>query len=47
MGGVLKRDLFRNSLLMPPQWDAADAEIKVPSVEETELKGSLFPAWSR
>ena len=30
-----------------PQWGAADAEIKVPSVENTELKGSHFKAWSR
>ena len=30
-----------------PQWGAADAEIKVPSVENTELKGSPFKAWSR
>ena len=30
-----------------PQWGAADAEIKVPSVEKTELKGSPFKAWSR
>ena len=29
------------------QWGAADAEIKVPSVENTELKGSPFKAWSR
>ena len=29
------------------QWGAADAEIKVPSVENTELKGSLFEAWSK
>ena len=27
------------------QWGAADAEIKVPSVESTELKGSPFKAW--
>ena len=31
---------------MTPQWGVADAEIKVPSVENTELKGSLFEAWS-
>ena len=31
----------------PPQWGAADAEIKVPSGENTELKLSLFKAWSR
>ena len=30
-----------------PQWGAADAEIKVPSVEKTELKGSPFKTWSR
>ena len=30
-----------------PQWGAADAEIKVPSVENTELKGFPFHAWSR
>ena len=29
------------------QWGAADAEIKVPSVENTDLKRSLFKAWSR
>ena len=29
------------------QWGAADAEIKVPSVKSTELKGSPFKAWSR
>ena len=30
-----------------PQWGAADAEIKVPSSENTELKRSPFKAWSR
>ena len=30
-----------------PQWGAADAEIKVPSGENTELKRSAFKAWSR
>ena len=30
-----------------PQWGAADAEIKVPSGENTELKRSPFKAWSR
>ena len=30
-----------------PQWGAAGAEIKVPSGENTELKRSLFVAWSR
>ena len=31
----------------PPQWGAADAEIKVPSGENAELKCSPFKAWSR
>ena len=31
----------------PPQWGAADAEIKVPSDENTELKRCPFKAWSR
>ena len=30
-----------------PQWGAADAEIKVPSGENTEHKRSPFKAWSR
>ena len=30
-----------------PQWEAADAEIKVPSGENTELKRSPFKAWSK
>ena len=30
-----------------PQWGAADAEIKAPSGENTELKRSPFIAWSR
>ena len=34
-------------LIRPPQWGAADAEIKVPSVENTELKVSPVKAWSR
>ena len=29
------------------QWGTADAEIKIPSVENPELKGSPFKAWSR
>ena len=33
--------------LPPPQWGAADAEINVPSGENTELKRSPFQAWSR
>ena len=31
----------------PPQWGAADAEIKVPSGENIERKRSPFEAWSR
>ena len=34
-------------LVLIPQWGAADAEIKVPVVENTELKRSPFRAWSR
>ena len=30
-----------------PQWGTADAEIKVPSGENTELKRYPFKAWSR
>ena len=30
-----------------PHWGTADAEIKVSSVENAVLKGSLFKAWSR
>ena len=30
-----------------PQWGAADAEIKVPFGENTELKRSPFKVWSR
>ena len=30
-----------------PQWGAADAEIKVPSGENTELKCSPFKPWSK
>ena len=33
--------LIDMSFYRPPQWGAADAEIKVPSDENTELKGSL------
>ena len=32
---------------MVPRLGAADAEIKVPSDENAELKGSLFKDWSR
>ena len=34
-------------LLPPPQWGAADAEIKVPPGENTELNRSRFKAWCR
>ena len=34
-------------LFLHTQWGAADAEIKVPSGENTELKHSPFKAWSR
>ena len=30
-----------------PQWGAADAEVKVPSGENTDLTRSPFKAWSR
>ena len=39
--------LFVKVSLSPPQWGAADAEIKVPSGENTELKRSPFIASSR
>ena len=32
-------------LTAAPQWGAADADIKVPSGENTELKRSPFKAW--
>ena len=35
---------FSLSLSLSPQWGAADAEIKVPSDENTELKRSPFEA---
>ena len=34
-------------LAVPPQWGAADAKIKVPSGENTDLKRCPFKAWSR
>ena len=39
----------RNPLTMDStqQWGTADTEIKIPSVEYTELKGSPSKAWSR
>ena len=44
--------LFKTSLVFlslavaTPQWVAADAEIKAPSGESTELKCSHFKAWN-
>ena len=35
------------SYARPPQWGAADAEIKVPSGENTEFRRSPFKVWSR
>ena len=35
------------TLLCSSQWGAADAEIRVPSGETSELKRSPFNAWSR
>ena len=32
---------------LAPPWGAADTEVKIPSVDNTELKGSPFEAWSR
>ena len=38
---------FELAAVVIPLWGAADAEIKVSSVENTELKGFRFKAWSR
>ena len=48
-GAPVKYGLIKYDFLsyVPPQWGAADAEIKVPSGENTELKRSSFKAWSR
>ena len=35
------------SISVPPQWGAADAEIKVSSVGNAELEGSPSKAWGR
>ena len=45
--GWLTRQQAHSLTDSPPQWGAADAEIKVPSGENTELKRSAFEAWSR
>ena len=41
--------LIHNRLFLGtfPLWGAADAEIKVPSGQNTELRRSPFKAWSR
>ena len=45
---ILRTVLSRRFLYTEtPQWGAADAEIKVPPGENTELKRSPFQAWSR
>ena len=44
---VEKLEVTKILFFNPPQWGAADAEIKVPSGENTELKRSPFKAWSR
>ena len=36
-----------NFIFSLPQWGAEDAEIKVPSGDNTELKRSPFKVWSR
>ena len=41
---LVYRVLPLRSLESPPQWGAADAEIKVPSGENTELERSPFKA---
>ena len=40
----LVSEALSHPLYSLPQWVAANAEIKVPSVENTELKGSPFKA---
>ena len=42
---ISRHQHFRHAFT--PQWGAADAEIKVPAVEKTELEGSPFKAWGR
>ena len=39
--------LFSVFIQTAPQWEAADAEIKVPSGENTGLKRSPVKAWGR
>ena len=40
-------ELLSEHFSISPRWGAADAEIKVPSGENTKLKCSPFKAWSR
>ena len=42
---IIVTTLLPRFLLAVPQCGVADAEIKVPSVENTELEGSPFKAW--
>ena len=46
-GHIRDLQVFIMDIINAPQWGAADAEIKVPSGENTELKRSPFKAWSR
>ena len=44
---MLQKVVLEQFMLNAPQWGAADAEIKVPSDENTEHKDSPFKAWSK
>ena len=46
-GPILSTRVTRGLSTATPQWGAEDAEIKVLSDENTELKVSPFKAWSR
>ena len=46
-GKYILLELSIKATLLTPQWGAADAEIKVTSVENTEFKGSPFKAGGR
>ena len=41
------KDILISVVSLTPQWGTEDAEIKVPSGENTELKRSAVKAWSR
>ena len=47
LGDEQKLQATKDHCTKAPQWGAVDAEIKVPSDENTELKGSPLKAWSR